>query len=385
MAIEEHSIDFLLTGTVDGFFFNPERPEGLKFTSGPPKPFNVSLRPEKPEEDGAGLRHGLRCGVSTSGPAAPEHRIFVEELIKRKFIASPDTPTKLPLILRGEIKIDQNGHLTDGFSVPFELYPPPLQTLCDDVYRELYDGLVRFLKLLRWQQEIDAPHNVFEFRPSLYWRVVPGAYWHVGRKRQDGRPVRSPAGITWSLDDEREFAALWAQPATEEPLAHELLREAKGALHGSPRSALLLTATALETGVKTHIGNLLPDAAWLLSEIPSPPVYQMLRRYLPVLHDERGIGLSAWPKLNPLFNDAQKLAEYRNDLTHTGQMPETVLAALPGLINSVSDLLYILDFIEGHEWAKECVGLHTIRAKTRTLLGWPAPKRKRIFASVSVE
>jgi hypothetical protein len=177
---------------------------------------------------------------------------------------------KLPLTVRGEVKIDKSGRIADGFPVPLDLYPPALQALRDDVFRELNEGLVRFLKLLRWQQEIDAPHEVFDFQPSLYWRVQDGEFYLVGQKRRSAKTMRSPVGITWSDEDQREFAALWAQEV-EEPLAHELLREARAALYGSPRSALLLAATALETGVKTHLSKLVPDAGWLLAEMPSAP------------------------------------------------------------------------------------------------------------------
>ena len=371
-------------GTSHGLFFNPHRPEGLQFAAGPPRPLNVSVRPEKPDDDGGGFSHGLNCRALTNRSIAWNNWKFVEQIINRRYEVTADISVKLPWIVRGEVKIDETGYIVDGFPVPFELYPPTVQTLCDDVFRELSDGLVRFLKLLRWQQEIDAPHNVFDFGPSLYWRIAPGSYSHVGLKRQGGNVTRSPAGITWSEEDQREFTELWAQPTAEEPLAHELLREAKVALHASPRSALLLTATALETGVKTHVAKLVPDAGWLLSEMPSPPIHLMLRRFLPILHEKRGAGLPDWAKLKPLFNDAQKLAELRNDLTHTGEMPATALAELPDLINSVSDFLYLLDVLDGHDWAKECVGLHSIGNKTRELLGWPAPRRKRTFARISV-
>ena len=84
-----------------------------------------------------------------------------------------------------------------------------------------------------------------------------------------------------------------------------------------------------------------------------------------------------WAKLKSLSKAAQKLAQYRNALTHAGKMPEEALAALPDLMNSVSDMLYVLDVLEGHQWAKECVG-----HKTRTLLGWPNPRRKRYLVQV---
>jgi hypothetical protein len=166
---------------------------------------------------------------------------------------------------------------------------------------------------------------------------------------------------------------------SEEPLGHELLREAKAAMrNGSPRSGLLLAATALEAGVKTHAAKLVPDADWLLAEMPSPPIHKMLRHYLPNLHASRGTGLAEWAKLKPLFKDAEKLAKYRNDLAHAGDMPANVITALPELMNSVSDLLYVLDALEGHQWAKGCVS-----HRTSKMLGWPETRRKRYIVTIN--
>jgi hypothetical protein len=265
MAAAERNIDFLLTGMLEGFFFNPHRSEGLQFTAGAPNPLNVRVAPAKPDTDGGGFEHGLNCRALASRSVPAKLATFVEQLINRKF-EWPDEPlVQLPLVRHGRVQIDATGYIAEGFSVPFDLYPSALQRVCDDVFRELHAGLERFLKLLRWQQEIDAPHRLFDFQPALYWRVAEGPYHHVGRKQRGGSTTRSPAGITWSDEDQRGFAALWAQPAAEEPLAHEPLREAKIALHGLPRSALLLAATALETGVKMHAAKLVPDAGWLLS------------------------------------------------------------------------------------------------------------------------
>jgi hypothetical protein len=283
---DQQNLDFLLLATLHSFGFNPHKPEGLQFNVGPPHPINVSIKPQKPDEDGGGFHRGLICRVLASKPVAASQWEFVEQLIKRRFEPG-ETSVKLPLIVRDEVKIDENGRIADGFAVPLDLYPSALQSLRNDVFRELNEGLVRFLKLLRWQQEIDAPHEVFDLQPSLYWRVRDGEFYIVGQKRRSGTTARSPVGITWSDEDQREFGALWAEEV-EEPLGHELLREAKAALAASPRSALLLAATALETGVKTHLTKLVPDAGWLLAEMPSPPIHKMLRRYVPELHKKRG-------------------------------------------------------------------------------------------------
>ena len=240
MATDQRNIDFMLLGMLPGFhfnnpyrfFFNPERPEGLRFEAGPPQSLKLSIKLAKPEQDGGGLSHGLECRAFTSRLVAPKYWTFVEQLIKGRFEAA-DTSVKLPLIIRGEVKIDESGCITKGFGVVRDVYPEALQALCDEVFQELNDGLLRFLKLLRWQQELDASHGVFDFEPSLYWRVQDGQFWHVGLKRQPESTTRSPAGITWSDKDQQQFAALWAQREVEEPLAHELLREAKAALYAA--------------------------------------------------------------------------------------------------------------------------------------------------------
>jgi hypothetical protein len=301
-------------------------------------------------------------------------------LIDGRLLSFPDAPYQFPFTARGKEWIDKDGRIAEGFGVPREFYPPELLTLCEQVGTELRGRLERFIKLLRWQQEIDGPHGLFEGVPVLYWRTHDDAkeYVAVGRPRQE-TGSRALHGIGWDCDDARDMRTLWSRPDAQEPLAHELIREAGVALQGSPGSALLLAATALETGVKMHAAKLAPDAAWLLSEMPSPPVFKLLRDYLPKLHAARGVELTKWSDLKPLFKDAQKLAEYRNQLTHAGDMTGEVLAALPNLIISVSDFLYVFDVVEGHQWAKD-----NVSHRVRTIFGWPAPRRARTFVKMTV-
>ncbi|RZK26823.1 MAG: hypothetical protein EOO43_01670 [Flavobacterium sp.] len=47
-------------------------------------------------------------------------------------------------------------------------------------------------------------------------------------------------------------------------------------------------------------------------------------------------------------------------------------------IELVSDFLYILDVLDGHEWAKSLVSF-----KLRKSFGWPEPKDQRINITIS--
>lgn len=369
----EHQLDFVLMANLRGFFFDPHRPNGITFRKETP-PANISIKPADPDQDGSGIHSGLECRAYGSRMVDPELQAFAADVIDRRFKMYPKAPIKLPLIRDQKQLIDENGNLLEGFELPLELYPPALQAICDDVAGELRSALERFLKLIRWQQEIDGPHDVFERGPILFWKVSPtGTYRIVGRRQREWIG-RSPAGIEWGESDQSEFNELWAKPEAEEPLGHELLREAQGAVDSAPRSALLLAASALETGVKMHIARLAPEAEWLMLEAPAPPVGKMLRDYLPQLHATKGIGFEGWEKLRPLFKEVEELAKRRNKLTHSGAMPKEVISNMRSFLTVVSDLLYVLDVVEGNEWARE-----NIQPSTRVLLGWPPTRRRRSY------
>lgn len=364
-------IEFMLLARVHGFFFNPHRPEGLTFRAENPSA-DISVKPARPDEDGSGRRHGLDCRVYSRRAITIELKAFVDALAHRQFKIYPEAPIALPLIGDKKQLIDLAGNITDGFELPLELYPPPLQAICDEAGTELKSTLERFFKLIRWQQEIDGPHDVFESEPALYWRTSPKGEYDLVGKRQRQFVGKAPAGIEWGEVDLNDFSRLWANADAAEPLGHELLREAQEAVQSAPRSALLLAASALEAGVKMHIARLAPETAWLMTEAPAPPVFKMLRDYLPQLHALKGVALPEWSKLLPLFREAEDLAVRRNKLTHRGEMPDEVVTRMQRFLATVSDLLYVLDFIEGHKWARENINLDT-----RRLLGWPATRRKR--------
>jgi hypothetical protein len=367
----DRQLEFLLLANVRGFFFNPYRPEGLSFRADDP-PANLSIKPARPEEDGGGFNHGLECKAYGSKTVDAELQAFAIDLIDRRFRMYAGAPIELPLIRNDKQLIDASGKLENGFSLPLGLYPPALQSVCDEAARELHSQLERFFKLLRWQQEIDGPHDVFEWNPALYWRASPDTQFHIVGRRYEEQVGRAPAGIEWSEVDQREFQQLWDRAEAAEPLAHELLREAQGAAQTAPRSALLLAASALEAGVKMHVAKLAPETEWLMTEAPAPPIFKMLRDYLPQLHAAKKISFPDWSKLRPLFKAAEEIAQRRNKLTHIGEMPEDVTSKMPSMLNTVSDLLYILDIVDGNDWARE-----NIQSSTRALLGWQTTRRRR--------
>ena len=81
----------------------------------------------------------------------------------------------------------------------------------------------------------------------------------------------------WTNED-AEFVQTKALTDTDEPLGHELLREAILNRKANPRSSLVLAVAAAEVGFKQFAARVFPDAAWIL-ELPTSPLTEMLAKF----------------------------------------------------------------------------------------------------------
>ncbi|TMC48162.1 MAG: hypothetical protein E6J14_12740 [Chloroflexi bacterium] len=139
-----------------------------------------------------------------------------------------------------------------------------------------------------------------------------------------------------------------------EPIGHELLREARANRLSHPRSALVIGYAAAESGFREFAGILVPDARWLLEKTPTPPLGKMMKDYLPELPVRRRLptgNVAIPPRVRRVINTA---AERRNVVAHTGR-DEPEIGEVEAVLSAVSDLLYLLDFYLGHEWALQFV------------------------------
>ncbi len=364
----EIQIGFLLDGWLQGVMFNPAKAEGLSFEIKGPNDLVLSVRPMHPDDDAFGDRRGITCKIRGVFSATQDQRDFVAALLQRRFTPYKGMPIKLPYVKHGQEQISADGTMREGFSLPFESYPDGLKILCDEARGLLLSVITRFVKLLIWNLRLEAPPNFIQTH-ALYWQIEKGTYSGVGLKRQSIEAL-SPPGITWDENDQEELRLLWDSKA-DEPLAHELLREARALSDSSPRSALLILATAVEIGVKAYIMLTAPQTVGLVDTMPSPPIYKLFKDYLPSLHDHVGKQVPWWTTLKNLFTSCQKLFDDRNVLTH-GRSTSVDSTKLAAYIGTASDLLYILDVLQGHIWARGYV-----RPETRKKLGWPGPRHPR--------
>jgi hypothetical protein len=150
----------------------------------------------------------------------------------------------------------------------------------------------------------------------------------------------------------------------QEPIAHQLLREAWELKQSNPRSALAIGMAAAEIGVKDLIAVLVPGAGWLVQETPSPPIVKMLRNYLPKLPVR---GQFKDKRLKPpkeLIRLIDKGTDFRNGLVHAGKPPPN-WRELQEILRAVNDLLWICELYKGERWAGRYVSGNTTRP-------WPA-------------
>ena len=359
-------VGFQLNAVVRGAIFNPGRPEGLRFNTGSPNHLSFTLKPSERDPHGFGYS-GLNYRVRAELPASAATIEFVRALIAGRYEPFGDPPLPLPLTLNDRTVIAADGTIQEGFGLRHELAPLEVRQLLDLAEADLEGARDRFLSLLRWRQGAVAADKLVEYS-SLYWRVDPGVYHIVPQRLSQPTTGRTTGkGFRWGDNHEAALSELWNRNV-EEPFAHELIREAQTLLEQSPRSALLIAVSAAETGIKQHLSKVAPATAWLLEEGPSPPVDKMLRKYVPVVNAAAGRDVDFWDALKPIFSAVKCMVEARNKVAHTGRLPDGT--DVQAAIDSVRDLLYVLDVVEGESWAKLLVD-----ESLANQLDWP-PREK---------
>jgi hypothetical protein len=164
--------------------------------------------------------------------------------------------------------------------------------------------------------------------------------WHVEILPQD----------RFSPEEIADLEAM-ATSGTREPVAHALLREAQRAeAQREYASALVMAIAALEIGVKQLIGALVPAAEWLTLHAPSPPVFEILRDYLPTVpaHESIGGNVTALPA--GILEDVRNGISRRNETVHKGQ-GELRQDFISKVLGAVSDVILVCDYYTGHKWA----------------------------------
>jgi hypothetical protein len=361
-------LKFLLVAHLVGMSFNPAQPSGIKLQRAGKRPILITLAPADAAKDPFGSQGGLDCKLLRRYSVSNEQFEFMDRLNSRVFTPYSGMKISLPHVgtrTRREL-IARDGTLAEGYRLPLKHYPDDLKMIIKKASEELTTETLRFLKQIMWFFNLSHLNDPMRY-VSLYCNAQ-GADYHFVNYPETSVGNRWQNDIIWRDGNIDGFVSLW-KSASEEPLGHELLREAGSMLHTAPRSALLMLASALEVAVKSYISNRAPVTQWLLTELPSPPVPKILRKFVPALKPVQAVSLANWSGLKSMFRRIDDLVDARNRLTHRGELTITA-DQLFEFKDDVSDLLFIFDYLNGEQWA-----INKVRRQTCSALCWPVPSQ----------
>jgi hypothetical protein len=122
---------------------------------------------------------------------------------------------------------------------------------------------------------------------------------------------------------------------------------------------LAIGVAALEIGVKELIGKLVPEANWLVEQLQAPPVWRILRDFVPTLPLRACLSGKAFDLPKGLITQVHKAVEARNRLVHRGA-PPPVREELTQMLKAIRDVLWICDLYGGEGWSARLISGETL-------------------------
>lgn len=206
-------------------------------------------------------------------------------------------------------------------------------------------------KYLRWRLDLDFDLESKTRLGVLEWRAGDDDWFPCPVLTQWNVTV----GPTVSLHGQRGndcMDALRSLP-TEEPVAHELLWEAKRVAEVSPRSALILAISSVELRISESQVFQEPSRKWFRQQRSSARSEDILRDLLPLVIDPPYIGSGDVPIPQEIITHFKLVSGLRNQLAHPKNAVTLSNEQVRMYLHVCEDLLYFLDYYDGYEWAED--------------------------------
>lgn len=326
---------FELKGKAEGLQVGPPTGEQATFVRG-----DITVRLEIEIIGGRETSDALVSVTTSRGLTDEAYAVFAANFealaAERERPAEPDSETGVRFLTDREVR--------------WVLEPPePVLAICEDIRSELNREAGRLIQLLRWFYNQSEPAQPLR-RPTLLCSV-DGMAW-------DSTPVRADELYFFGGEDVEltdlgiaRIGEIWAAGDVAEPLARQIFLEAVALADENPRAALVLAVAAAEIGVKQFAAGQSSgeSEAWLITEIQSPKLLDLLGKYLPFFTTRRTFDGRAIPK--HLMTELHKAATARNQVVHKGEADKTYGSEeLAQVFVAVNDLLYLLDWFAGNDW-----------------------------------
>ena len=260
-----------------------------------------------------------------------------------------DVSTEILGVLRGDLDVGDLLEASDDGLGPF---PGTYANCIRDTAAKIATLSTQALDLVQWQSGIRGGAPGFAPREILWWATVTS-----GAATFDDLDWRQiPQGsfilrlpdldvLNLQTDVGHRTSQLLADGVSA-PLGRSLLREAWRSQESNPRSALVMAIAAAETAVKQCIAGIVPDAAWLVERLPSPPLDQLVGKYLPTL-PSAAHGFERIPDAPRAWVSVLEKAVTRRNKTVHGRESSIQRDELDTLLRTVAELLEFLELHSG--------------------------------------
>ena len=237
----------------------------------------------------------------------------------------------------------------EGPSYGLEHYPDPFVSFVNTVEEKLSSPGHALVSVLRWRYAQEGPPSPIGSR-GLFCSNDNGDSWHRLPGRYSILSITPPHSVLDPRVIDTDEILGFLESSSQEPVGHELLREAKELQHSSPRSAVFIAVSAVEVAVKSVIVGKVSDAAWLVEAMQSPPVVDILTHYFPRLFQSEKQFYEP-TKERGLIKVIYDAVHIRNQMAHKGAAPPRRERVVE-IIAAVQKLLWICDYYSGHRWAE---------------------------------
>lgn len=326
--------------------------DSLVFCDEGPHKTSVELRrPTDEEQERTRQIYAVGIASCEREPTAKLRDMF-EALFDKKLPVGSKKPDEWEEYLLGAAEyLDPDGTIKKNLVVPLGLLPQSFQEFSKEVAGELRNHTERIVRILRWRYGQPGPHNPILSSTPTEWSF-DNSTWSI-------LPTQLPLEIgplcliDASLAVHREVNNLVAE-GINEPIGRELYNESLEQVERNPRSSLIMGIAAAEVGMKQYVGELVPQAQWLVEHLPSPPLVKMVEEYLPLSPAKARIGTEVLAPPKELIENLKKGVNLRNSLVHVGSA-NLSKTTLKQVLTAVSDLLWLLDYYRGFTWALDHV------------------------------
>lgn len=257
--------------------------------------------------------------------------------------------------LRGAAKTVERIHL--------DYFPQPFKDFLRNVRTELHDVIKRTVDIYMWRCGIPTGHNPlfnggmsFSLDAKKWHMVPPGVQVHFNAFSIPSPPEKISLILKKLI-----------KTTHNQPLGHQMMREARFIRNSNPRISIVVAISALEVAVKECISKLNPESNWLVENLPSPEVRKLINEYIPKLLNKTH-RKDMLPLSEELDNTIRKGVSTRNKIVHLGQQAPS-RESTDKILSAIQDVIWLLDYCCGHDWALEYISknaIEQIKPKSKT-------------------